>query len=212
MGAALTVFQPANNDAAWRLEQVAQTGTDPGARSTVALPESDPQPQIDTDPLVDNLFDLEEYSRARVQNIIQENFAGHDLARLVEAVLVADGFICERKPAGADGGVDILAGRGPLGLDSPKVVVQVKSDTQPVGDPVVQTLQGAMTRFSADQALLVAWGGVTRQASKFLETTKFTIRVWDANDLMDAVFRVYPALPEAITSELPLRQIWTPVD
>ena len=212
LGAFLTVFQPTSNDAAWRLEQVAETGSDPGARPDVTPPASAAEPVSEGDATADSLFDLEEYARARVQTLIQEIYSGHDLARLVEAVLAADGFRCERKPPGADGGVDILAGRGPLGLDSPKVVVQVKSDTQAVGDPVVQTLQGAITRFSADQALLVAWGGVTRQAGKFLETTKFTIRVWGANELMDAVFRTYPILPESIKAELPLRQIWTPVD
>jgi restriction system protein len=76
-------------------------------------------------------------------------------------------------------------------------VVQVKSEASPVGDPVVQTLQGAMTRFQADQALLVAWGGVNRQAEKFLETTKFTIRVWDANDLIESLLRCYERFPES---------------
>jgi restriction system protein len=90
-------------------------------------------------------------------------------------------------------------------------VVQVKSDSSPVGDPVVQTLQGAITRFAANQALFLAWGGVGRQAEKFLETTKFTIRVWDASALMAAVFRTYPQLPEDIRADLPLKQVWIPV-
>jgi len=155
--------------------------------------------------------DLEEFARTRIQTLIQQDFGGHDLARLVEAVLTIEAFVCERKPPGADGGVDILAGRGPLGLDSPRLVVQVKSEASPVGDPVVQTLQGAMTRFQADQALLVAWGGVNRQAEKFLETTKFTIRVWDANDLIESLLRCYERFPESLRSELPLKQIWVPV-
>ena len=68
-----------------------------------------------------------------------------------------------------------------------------------------------MTRFQADQALLVAWGGVNRQAEKFLETTKFTIRVWDANDLIESLLRCYERFPESLRSELPLKQIWVPV-
>jgi restriction system protein len=211
LGSALTVFEPSRNDAAYRLEKVLETGVDPGARTASPLTAvADVDPEVGGEGITHG--DLEEFATTRIQTLIQENFAGHDLARLVEAVLVADGFICERKTPGADGGVDVLAGRGPLGLDSPRVVVQVKSDSSPVGDPVVQTLQGAITRFSADQALLVAWGGVNKNAEKFLETTKFQIRVWDSADLIKSLYRVYPDLPADIRSELPLKQIWVPVD
>ena len=212
LGSALTVFESSRNDAAWRLERILETGIDPGARTSgvpVAVADAD---SVAAPESLGTGQQLEDFASTRILTLIQEGFAGHDLARLVEAVLVADGFVCERKPPGADGGVDVLAGRGPLGLDSPRVVVQVKSESTPVGDPVVQTLQGAITRFNADQALLVAWGGVNRQAEKFLETTKFQIRVWDSGDLMAAIYRVYPDLPADIRSELPLKQIWIPVE
>ena len=220
LGAFLTVFQPTRNDAVWRLEQVLSTGSDPGARAGLTPTQEQPSsPLIGlpdetevSDPSVVDRFDLEEFARTRIQTLIQEDFGGHDLARLVEAILTVEGFVCERKPPGADGGVDILAGCGPLGLDAPRLVVQVKSDASPVGDPVVQTLQGAMTRFQADQALLVAWGGVSRQAQKFLETTKFTIRVWDADRLIAALLRNYTEMPEALRSELPMKQVWVPVE
>ena len=78
--------------------------------------------------------------------------------------------------------------------------------------PVVQTLQGAIKRFDADQALLVAWGGVNRHARGFLETSKFQIRVWDSADLIKALSRVYPSLPTDIRSELMLNQVWIPVE
>jgi restriction system protein len=212
LGSALTVFQSQKSDAVWRLEQVLAAGVDPGARSGVLASASGGYEEAEAGSAADGAaIDVEDYGRTRIQTLIQENFKGHELARLVEAVLVADGFSCERKPPGADGGVDILAGRGPLGLDAPRVVVQVKSDAQPVGDPVVQTLQGAITRFNADQALLVAWGGVNRNAEKFLETTKFTIRVWDSSDLMNALFRCYDRLPEDLRADLPLKQIWIDV-
>jgi restriction system protein len=213
LGSAMTVFRPANNDAVWRLGKIMDSGQDPGARTSSPLPPlgvNGPATEVDVTPTTAG--DLEDYAFTRLQTLIQENFNGHELARLVEAVLVAEGFVCERKGPGADGGVDILAGRGPLGLDAPRLVVQVKSDSAPVGDPVVQTLQGAITRFSADQALLVAWGGVNRNAQRFLETMKFTIRVWNSNDLIEALLKTYLDLPGDIRSELPLKQIWVPVE
>ena len=55
-------------------------------------------------------------------------------------------------PPGADGGVDILAGKGPLGFDPPRLVVQVKSQDAPVDVGVLRELQGVMHQFNADQA------------------------------------------------------------
>ena len=49
------------------------------------------------------LPDLEEYGLNRIQTLIQENFANHDLARLIEALLNDEYFVCERKPSGPNG-------------------------------------------------------------------------------------------------------------
>lgn len=212
LGSAMTIFQTTKNDGAWRLEQVLETGRDPGARTGALPPASIFTSEESNDGDLVSYADLEDYALIRIQTIIQETFSGHDLTRLIAAILTADGYVCERKPPGPDGGVDILAGTGPLGLDSPRLVVQVKSDASPIGDPVVQTLQGAMTRFNAEQALLVAWGGVNKYAEKFLETTKFTIRVWDSMAVMNALFRTYPQLPEELRAEIPLKQVWIPVE
>ncbi|MDL9935442.1 restriction endonuclease [Gordonia sp. ABSL1-1] len=59
-------------------------------------------------------------------------------------MLESEGFRCDMSPPGPDGGIDISAGRGPLGLDSPTVLVQVKSGGQ-VGAPVVSQLQGVLS-------------------------------------------------------------------
>lgn len=49
------------------------------------------------------------------------------------------GFSCV-SPAGPDGEVDILAGSGPLGLDSPTLIVEVKSESTAVDVKVVRGL------------------------------------------------------------------------
>ena len=213
IGSALTIFKPSRNDAAWRLNQVMKTGFDPGARvdSSVLASELGSAVSDELDTSV-TMADISDFAMTTILTRVQENFSGHDLTRLIEGILVAEGYHCERKPIGPDGGVDILAGSGPLGLDAPRIVVQVKSDAGTVGDPVVQTLQGAIKRFGADQALLVAWGGVNKNAEKFLETEKFTIRVWDSSDVLKAVFKNYKNLSADIRSELPLQQIWIPID
>jgi predicted Mrr-cat superfamily restriction endonuclease len=39
-------------------------------------------------------------------------------------------------------------------------------------------------------------------------TKRFNLRVWDAHDLIERIIKNYEALPAAIKSRLPLRQLW----
>lgn len=213
LGSALTVFEVGNNDAAYRLENVMSGKADPGARSVLnqgAAPSALISPQRDLSEPNESI-NLEEVAQDEIARRLQEDFKGHDLSEFVEALLTAEGFKCRNSPPGADGGVDILAGMGPLGMDSPKLVVQVKSQTSAVSDTVLQQLNGAIHRFQADQALLVTFGGVTGQAKAYLETQYFNIRVWTMDDIIQSIFKHYSALDSETRARLPLKQIWIPI-
>lgn len=211
MGSAMTVFVIANNDANFRLKQLLAGQSDPGARgaqpgtkvSTAAVDEA--EAEVEAEPL-----NLEELAHDEIARRLQEDFKGHDLSLLVTALLEAEGFTCRNSPPGSDGGVDVLAGMGPLGMDSPKLVVQVKSQTGAVSDVVLQQLNGAIHRYHADQALLVTFGGVTGPARTYLESQYFGIRVWTLSDILAALYKHYGSIPEDIKARLPLKQIWVP--
>ncbi|WP_414939595.1 restriction endonuclease [Amycolatopsis sp. cmx-11-51] len=65
------------------------------------------------------------------------------MTALVAAILHAKEFTCDVAPPGPDGGIDILAGTGALGLDTPGSSSRSKSETTYMGRPVVQQLHGA---------------------------------------------------------------------
>jgi restriction system protein len=109
-------------------------------------------------------------------------------------------------PAGPDGGIDITAGHGPLGLDSRRVLIQVKSGAQ-IGSPIVTQLHGVMTAHGAEQGLLVAWGGLTKPGRDALKNQHLQVRVWETADVVDAVLRTYDRLPDDIRAQLPLRRV-----
>ncbi len=199
LNAISTVFSPSRNNAAVRLEQGVKTGTDPGnnsagnnfaAQPNVAQARS--EDAAVTDPATAPTL---EAIRDSVRVHLVENFAGHKLTRLVADILQALGYMCEVSPAGPDGGVDILAGRGPLGMDSPTLLVEVKSEPTPISAPVVRGLHGAISRLHTDQGLLVAWGGVTSAARKEFERDRATFRIWDAEEVLDRLFATYDRLP-----------------
>ena len=213
LGSALTVFEVGNNDAAYRLEQIMQGKADPGARSALN-PASQANVQSKTeDDLSSEVegINLEEIAQDEIARLLEEDFKGHELAELVEALLTAEGYKCRNSPPGADGGVDILAGMGALGMESPKLVVQVKSQTGAVSDTVLQQLNGAIHRYQADQALLVTFGGVTGPAKSYLETQYFKVRVWSMGDIIKQIYTHYAVLDGEIKARLPLKQIWIPI-
>ncbi len=208
LGAFMTVCRIERNDAAFRIERLAETGRDPGARMDL-----DAEGAVgDADEADASEFDLERIALDRIQAKIAERFAGHGLAQLVGAVLEAEGFTAQVGEPGPDGGIDIRAGTGPLGLDSPRLIVQVKSSPSPVEAPVVRELQGVLSTHGADQALLVAWGGVNKIAQRELANQFFKVRVWDSDDFLEALLRAYPKLDEDIRADLPLKQIWAFVE
>ena len=153
--------------------------------------------------------DLEQFARDQIRDYISRRFKGHKLTELVAALLTVQGYQVRVSPEGPDGGIDIIAGRGPLGFEHPRLAVQVKSGDGPVDVKVLRELQGVMKNFGADHGLFVSWGGyrgsVTKEASRLF----FEIRLWDSGNLVQALQTHYDQLPDTIQAELPLKRVWT---
>ena len=153
-------------------------------------------------------IDLDLTAMDQIRDHINRKFKGHDLARLVEGVLQAKGFFTIRSEPGPDGGVDILASKGPLGFDAPKVCVQVKSSAAPVDVKVLRELIGSMAKVKADQGLLVSWGGFKETTIKDAKDEFFRIRIWDSGAFISELLAAYADLPDELKVEIPLRRIW----
>lgn len=164
-------------------------------------------PTADADSVVER--DLETLARDRIGRLIKARFKGHGLARLVEAILKAQGYSTYRSPAGADGGADILAGAGPLGFGTPRLCVEVKSEDTAIDRSTVDKLLGAVTKFGAQEGLFVAWGGFKSNVHKELAASFFRVRLWSQKELLEQLFAHYDQLDDDLKAELPLKRIWT---
>jgi restriction system protein len=205
-GALLTVCNIARNDAERRVGAILDCKPDPGFLQQLVPPtKSSPETIQAEEP---SSSDLQQLAEDQIERHIQSRFSGHALSRLVEAVLKAEGWVTRLSPPGADGGVDILAGRGSLGLDPPRLCVQVKSQTTAVDVTVYRTLQGSMQSYKADQGLLVAWGGFNRVVLAEAKQGHFFVRLWDSRDLVEAIYNNYERLPAEIQADLPLKRVW----
>ena len=115
----------------------------------------------------------------------------------------------EIAPPGPDGGVDIVAGSGPMGFDKPRICVQVKSGIQTSNVGVLRQLEGIFKNFGADFGLLVSWGGFTSDArSEARKASYFNVRLWDSQAFLTALFENYDRLDAGLKAELPLKQVW----
>lgn len=198
LGAIMTVCKIERNSAEDRVRAILAGKPDPGSQPGPAG--NGGEEDVPTD--------IEQLSGDQILSYLEKNFKRHDLARLVDAILKAEGYVTLLSPPGPDGGVDILAGRGSLGLDRPRLCVQVKSSRNPVDVTVFRGLQGSMATFQADQGLLVSWGGFTNAVPREARLCFFSVKLWDSGDLVKAIFRNYDHLPEEIQNELPLKKIW----
>jgi restriction system protein len=202
LGAYMTVCQIKRNNAEARVIEILKGNKDPGFTDMDKTLPDDGETE-DAAPA-----DVEQLAHDQILAHLEYNFKGHELARLVEAVLKAEGYVTKLSPHGPDGGVDVLAGRGTLGLEGPRLCVQVKSSQSSADVNVLRALQGSMATFKADQGLLVSWGGFTKPVETEARLSFFTVRLWDANDLVEAVLKNYERLPEELRNDLPLKRIW----
>jgi restriction system protein len=206
IGTAMTICEISRDEIYERIGVVAGGGVDPFLD---AQSEENPAEAPNQDDVAPNIANDAQIS---IQELIRTQFPTHDLAALVEAVLQASGFRTKLSPPGPDGGVDVLAAKGELGFEGPRIAVQVKNSISAMGVPDVNGLVGARTAFGADHALFVSWGGFTAQARQMARSEWFNLRLWDADDLVEEVTAVYDQLDPAIRTRLPLQQVWLAAD
>lgn len=201
-GAFLTICRVERNDAERRIATMRANGWKPETIASVSKTAA---------PLTDEAedTDLEILGRDQIAQLIAAKFKGHDLTRLVEAILKAQGYTTYRSPEGADGGADILAGTGPLGFGTPRLCVEVKSESGPIDRSTVDKLVGAVHKFGANEGLFVSWGGFRSTVQKELATQFFHVRLWTQKEILEQLFAHYDRLDEDMKAELPLKRIWT---
>jgi len=202
-GAFMTICRVHRNNAESRILAMRKNGW---KAETVAAVTSEAVVAGDTVP---NETDLEQLAQDQIALLIASKFKGHALARLVEAILKAQGYTTYRSPEGPDGGVDIVAGTGPLGFGMPKLCVQVKSQDAPVESKALNELGGAMQTVHATEGLFVSWSGFKTSVNKQMSSSFFSVRLWTQRDLLEALFANYDQLEDDIKAEIPLKRIWS---
>ena len=212
LGAFMTVCKIARNNAEDRLNKMLAGKPDPYLKSGRAGGKNQPDDEGEDALLVnrEELVDIEGQAFDQIRGLIESKFKSHNLTRLVEAILNVQGYQTWIAPPGPDGGVDILAGYGPMGFDPPRICVQVKSGSVQ-NDLPIRELEGVMSRMKAEQGLFVSWEGFNKTALASNKEMFFKVRLWDDKKLMTALLENYENMSDQIQAELPLKRIWAVV-
>jgi len=127
---------------------------------------------------------------------------------LVASILRVMGYHTRVSPPGADGGVDIVASRDPLGVEQP-VKVQVKAKPSTKSDVTeIRGLNGVLGQ--SERGIFVSLGGFTKDALS--EPAAARIVLVDAERLQALLVAYYDRLDQDSKSLVPMRRLYFPLD
>ncbi len=133
----------------------------------------------------------------------------YEMQELVAGILRAMGYKTRVSPRGADRGVDIFASPDGLGLEEPRIFVEVKHRAATVGAPELRAFLGG--RKPGDRCLYVSTGGFTKDAKYEGERATVPLTLVDLPALRELLLEHYDALDPETRQLVPLRRVYWPV-
>lgn len=132
-----------------------------------------------------------------------------ELQELVAGILRAMGYKARVSPKGADRGVDIFASPDGLGLQEPRIFVEVKHRSAAMGSQEIRSFLGG--RKTTDRCLYVSTGGFTKDARYEAERSTVPIHLVDLPELRGLLLDHYERIHEEVRRLLPLQRIYWPI-
>lgn len=132
----------------------------------------------------------------------------YEFQDLVAALLRGMGFYTPFvAPRGKDGGIDIVAYRDPLGIESPRIQVQIKHKLSTASVQEVRQLMGLLKK-QGDVGLFIASAGFTPDAKMTARTSGVHVELVDLARFINLWKQFYGKLPDEDKALLPLTPIY----
>jgi len=147
---------------------------------------------------------IEKSDEAIEARIVQLDW--EQLQLLVAGILRAMGYRTNVSPRGADRGVDIFASPDGLGLEDPRIFVEVKHrSSTSIGSQSIRSFLGG--RSIGDKCLYVSTGGFTKDARYEADRASVPLQLIGLVDLRRLYVSYYDQLDEETKSFVPLKRI-----
>lgn len=160
-------------------------------------------------------LELYEDVRGQAEELISDRIARMDpfeFEELVAALLRAMGYHADRTPSGPDRGVDVIAQSDALGLDAPRIKVQVKQRNKRASAEEVRGLVATLRQ--PERGLFVSTGGFSREALYEAERAPqgIAVRTLNRDEFIGLLTTFYEALEPEARATIPLKKVFIPVD
>lgn len=155
-----------------------------------------------------NLEQLEEQAIAGIkEHILTKN--PYEFQDIVAALLRAMGYHTPFiSPKGKDGGIDIIAYQDPLGVQTPRIKVQVKHYPEnPISAESIRSLKG-LVNSGEEVGLFVTSGRFSNEAERFAREANVHIKLINGEEFISLWQEFYNKMPDEDKSLMPLQSIY----
>jgi restriction system protein len=156
---------------------------------------------------------LREDVREKSEQFIEDRIASLDwqqMQELVAGILKAMGYHATVSADGSDRGVDIFASPDGLGLQEPRIFVEVKHRSGAMGADELRSFLGG--RRSGDRCLYVSTGGFTKEARYEADRAVVPLTLITLPKLRELLLQHYERLDPATRALVPLQRLYWPVE
>ena len=165
-----------------------------------------PSPEASPDAAT-TLEEAEESAWAEIEEYLGR-MNPYDFQKLVAGLLRGMGYhVAWLSPPGPDKGIDVVAHTDPLGINGPRIKVQVKRRAEKTSSDGMRSLLGLVGE--GDVGLFISMGGFTRDAEEEARRQeKRRIMLVDLKRLFDLWVEHYDKIPEVQRRLLPIRPVY----
>ncbi len=158
-------------------------------------------------------FDLiKQDASAKAHEFIKDKILSLDweeMQDLVAGILRGMDYKTRVSAKGPDRGRDIFASPDGLGLEEPRIIVEVKHRKGSIGSEKIRSFTGGLR--AGDKGLYVSTGGFTKEGKYEAERSNIPLTLIDSDMLVDLLCQYYENMDVETKALIPLRKIYWPV-
>ena len=196
LGSTLTLFRP-SDETVDEIEKLIAIPTGTAIISEIEIAETE-------DPFANALANSRELIKDKLLKLTWQ-----EMQSVVAGLLRAMGYKTKVSPDGPDRGKDIIASPDGLGLEQPRIFVEVKHRKGAMGAPEIRTFIGGRDHQN-DRCLYVSTGGFSTEAKYEAERAKVPLTLIDSDDLVELLIEYYEATDTELRTLVPLRKTYWP--
>lgn len=180
-------------------------GIVPAPAKKVAFDEGQIEEEVTLDTIKED-FEAKalEFIKDKIQQLDWE-----DMQELMAGILRGMGYKTLVSPKGADRGKDIMASPDGLGLENPKIKVEVKHRSGAMGSSDIRNFIGGLR--PTDRGLYISTGGFTKEAKYEAERANVPLTLIDTDLLVQLIIQHYDQFDSETRGLMPLKKIYWPV-